>query len=402
MGEATKIATEHAVNAEMAGLVERVREAIPTIRQHSPQGDKERRVPDTVIDTLDAAGVFQLGTPKRFGGHEASAKDFLDIVSTVSEADGGTGWISALVGMGNWVVGTFGKQAQEEVYGANPKARVTGVVTPTATTKRVEGGLRVTGKWYYNSGGWHTDWLAVGIPVVDEDGQVIDQGIALIPRTETDIEDTWYVAGMRSSGSICIVVDDVFVPDHRITSVPAAVVGQYDTEFKDESAYRMALSPLFSLVLAGPQLGMGRAALEFVRSKAENKPIAYTFMTSQADSVAFQLQITEAALLIDTAHLLAYKAAEIIDDAAAAGVYPEVLDRAKVRAYTGRAIESVTKAIDILVSAHGAGSFAEVSPLQRIWRDSNVGARHAVIMPIINYEIYGKALMGKDNITPLL
>ena len=47
--------------------------------------------------------------------------------------------------------------------------------------------------------------------------------------------------------------------------------------------------------------------------------------------------------------------------------------------------------------AHGAGSFAQVNPLQRIWRDSAVAARHAVALPMVNYEIYGKALLGRPD-----
>jgi hypothetical protein len=51
----------------------------------------------------------------------------------------------------------------------------------------------------------------------------------------------------------------------------------------------------------------------------------------------------------------------------------------------------------------GAGSFADASPLQRIWRDSATAARHAVVSPQVSYEIYGKALLGvDDNITPLI
>jgi alkylation response protein AidB-like acyl-CoA dehydrogenase len=119
--------------------------------------------------------------------------------------------------------------------------------------------------------------------------------------------------------------------------------------------------------------------------------------------VAFQLQIAEAAMLIDTAHLHAYRAADDIDTAAASGVYPDVIARSRVRADTGWVLDHITKAINILVSAHGAGSFGETNPLQRIWRDSNVAARHAVTLPAVNYEVYGKALLGRDDqITPLI
>lgn len=143
--------------------------------------------------------------------------------------------------------------------------------------------------------------------------------------------------------------------------------------------------------------------MDFVIDKAAKKPISYTFFTSQKESTAFQLQIAEAARLIDTAHLHAYRAAADIDEAAARGDYPDYLIRSRVRSDTGYVADCVTRAIDILLSAHGAGSFAEVSPLQRIWRDSAVAARHAIVSPTVSYEVYGKALLGVDQpITPMV
>jgi alkylation response protein AidB-like acyl-CoA dehydrogenase len=186
-------------------------------------------------------------------------------------------------------------------------------------------------------------------------------------------------------------------------SVPPAIEGHYPTEHTDEALYRSALVPILALVLAGPQLGLGRAALQIVRDKAPKKPISYTFYTAQSDSVAFQLQLAEAAMLIDTAILHAYRAADDIDQAAARGEYLDYLGRARVRADTGWAVEHITKAIDLLLTAHGAASLAEANPLQRIWRDSAVAARHAVVLPIVGYEVYGKALLEReDSITPLV
>ncbi|MGD0515791.1 MAG: acyl-CoA dehydrogenase family protein, partial [Terriglobales bacterium] len=222
-------------------------------------------------------------------------------------------------------------------------------------------------------------------------------GLALIPFTDLAIEETWFVAGMSSTGSNCLIAADVFVPEHRIMSGLQALGGQYPTGRTDETLYRSAFIPVLALALVGPQLGMGRRALELVTKKADTKPISHTFFTAQAESTAFQLQLAQAALMIDTAHLHAHRAADDIDRAAAAGAYPDLLTRARVRADTGWALEHITKAIDTLLFAHGAGSFAQVNPLQRIWRDSAVAARHAIGLPLVNYEIYGKALLGRPD-----
>ena len=208
---------------------------------------------------------------------------------------------------------------------------------------------------------------------------------------------------MRSAGSNCLTADDVFVPRHRILSLPLAIHGINGTEYTDAPLYRSALVPVQALALVGPELGLGRKALQLVKEQACAKPISYTYYTAQSDSVGFQLQLAEAAMMIDTAHLHAYRAADDIDSAARRGEYPDRLARARVRADTAWVLDNVTKAINILVSAHGPGSFAETNPLQRIWRDSAVAARNAVTLPMPNYEIYGKALLGRDDqITPFI
>jgi alkylation response protein AidB-like acyl-CoA dehydrogenase len=395
--------TEAAAAPSSDELVARIRELQPLIEKNAAQGEADRRVVEESITALTDAGIFKVAQPRRYGGYQAPLRTMLDVSAAVSEADGGTGWVVALSNVCAWLTGLFSEQAQDDVWGTDPDAKVSGVQTPSAEAVRVDGGFRITGRWFYNSGSWHASWAILGFPILDGDGQLIDQGLALIPYTDLDIEETWFVAGMSSSGSNCLIAADVFVPEHRIMSGLGAIEGHYPTEHADETLYRSALVPVLALVLAGPQLGLARKALEIVTSKAAGKEIAYTFFTAQADSTAFQLQLAEAALMIDTAHLHAYRSADDLDRAAASGVYPDPLLRTRVRADTAWVLQHVTKAIDILLFAHGAGSFAQVNPLQRIWRDSAVAARHAVTLPAVNLEIYGKALLGRtDQITLLI
>jgi alkylation response protein AidB-like acyl-CoA dehydrogenase len=387
-----------------AELVARIKELAPLLKKNAAEGEQNRRVVEESIDALTAAGAFKVSVPKRYGGYAMDMRSMLDVSKAVGAADGGTAWVVTLVNVCNWFTGLFPEQAQDEVFGADPDAKVSGVLTPTATAEKVNGGYKVTGRWYYNSGSWHASWAVLGVPLQDETGAVVDQALALIPTDQMTLEETWFVAGMKSSGSNCLIAEDVFVPDHRIMSVPPAVQGQYPgTQADTEPLYRSAFIPVASLVLIGTQLGLGQAALDFVVEKAPKKAISYTFFEKQSDSVAFQLKIAEAAQLLDTANLHAYRAAQDIDEAAARGDYLDYTARARVRADVGWVAEHVTKAIEILLSAHGAGGFAESSPLQRIWRDSATAARHAVVSPAVSYEVYGKALLGVDEqITPLV
>jgi len=391
--------------AQPGDLIARATALKPLLAGNAAETDARRLLPEENVAALAEAGLFSLTVPRRFGGLEVPFSTFLEANAVVGEACGSSAWVVALVNICNWLAGLYCDRAQQEVWGADPGARVCGVLAPTAETRRVDGGMVVTGTWAYASGCLHSTWAVLGLPVVDEAGEQIDQGLALVPMSELRIEDTWFVAGMRGTGSNTLVAEEVFVPDHMIMSIPAAVQGDYPTEHKDEALYRSSFVPSLAIILTFPQLGMSRAVVDTVIEKAPRRQIAYTVFDRQTDSAAFQLQVSDAAMLADTARLHSERAARVIDAAAGQGVELDYLDRARVRADVGWAIRKAREAIDLAISANGASSFAEVSPLQRFWRDSNTAGRHAVALPAVNQELYGKALLGipyEENITALI
>lgn len=384
-------------------LVARARALGPLLAKNALKSEEDRRAHEENINAISEAGLFRLMVPKRFGGHQGSIASHLEVTAALAEFCAGTAWVTALTNVCAWFVGLYPRRAQEDVFGANPDARVAGVFTPSNDCRRVEGGLVVSGKWYWSSGSLHADWVTVGVMEHDANGTFVGHYLALIPKSDVTVEDTWYTVGMRASGSNCVVAKGVFVPDHRLLDVGAAVNSDYPTEFKDEAEYRGAFVPVAAIVLVGAQLGLGRAALKYVIEKAPQRSIAYTSFEKQTSSVMFQAQIAEASQKIDTAHLHAFRAAADIDNAAQRGEKLDYVTRARVRADAAVVVNSITEAINILISAHGAGTFAEASPLQRIWRDSNTAARHAVVMPAVGIEVYGKALLGVENtVTPLV
>jgi len=374
----------------------------PLLERNAEETERLRRLPDENVQALTEAGVFLTTVPRRFGGYESSLRTKLEVSAAVAEGCGSSAWVVTLINVCNWMASLYAEEAQQEVFGSGAPARVAGVLAPSATSRRVDGGLVVSGRWPWASGSLHSTHAEVGVPVVDDAGQCVDQGLALIPRDEVTIEDTWFVAGMRGTGSNTIVADEVFVPDHRVLSISAALRNEYATPHKDEVPYRSSFIPVLALVLVGPQLGLGRAALEHVLAKAPRRAIASTKFERQTDSTAFTLAVSEAAMRIDTAHLHAFRAADDIDRAAEHGEDLDYVTRARVRADTGYSARLIREAIDLLISAHGASSFAEVSPLQRIWRDSNTAGRHAVVNPAVNAEVYGRALLGTEQITELI
>lgn len=382
----------------------RIPDLIDLLRSNASRADTERRVPQENIDALADAGLFRLIAPARYGGPQTGVRAFLECSAELGRGCGSTAWVMSLINTTMWMVGLYPERAQREIFDADPAALACSVLTPGGTSESADQGQVITGRWPFASGSLHAGWAVLGIGIVDESGVPVGQGLALVPMSELSIEDTWYVAGMRGTGSNTLVAERVFVPEHRILSVTRAIQGLYPTPHRGESLFHSAFVPMLALALAAPQLGLARGAFEAVQnSLAKGKGISQTFYDNAAHASSTQLRIADAAELIDTAELHLFRAADDIDRWAATGTYMPLRERARVRMDTAYVARRAREAVDILLDVHGAGSFAEVNPLQRIWRDLETASRHAIVGSAVAGELYGRALLGvEEQITHLI
>ncbi|KAA0092656.1 oxidoreductase [Mycolicibacterium sp. P1-18] len=379
-------------------LVARAVALQPLLRQHAGYGDVHRRQPDEVVEALTEAGLFGLLVPRRFGGQQASLRTLLDVTEALGEVDGSAAWVVSLGAVAGWLVGLASERAREDVFGEDPDARIAGSITPTPA-QRVDGGVLVTGRWPYASGAPHATWAAVGALVTDDAGTP-DVLLCLIPMAEVTVEDTWRTVGMRGTGSHHLAAENVFVPAHRTIRLSDIAEGASSGD-ADDADDRPHTGSVLSLSILCPLLGLGRAALALATEKADAKPLHHTVYHRQADSVGVQIQLARAALALETARLHAVHVVDELDAAAARGIRPDYAARAKIRAQCGYAMTQALEAVNVAADLYGAGSFAESSPMQQVWRDANVLARHAGQNAHVGYEVFGKALLGlPERISP--
>ena len=95
-----------------------------------------------------------------------------------------------------------------------------------------EGGYRITGRTPFVSNCHDADWLLTTALVMREANSTpVDEPemiMAYLPRASCEILDTWYVMGMRGTGSDDIAVTDVFVPrDRTFPFVPEFTPGSH-------------------------------------------------------------------------------------------------------------------------------------------------------------------------------
>jgi len=320
------------VRPEIDAVIERIDTLRPELIAAGREGDNLRRVPDAAFDALAGTGAFSISVPTRFGGLAANTREAHAVARAIGRGDGSAAWVHGILDSGAWVLALMDDQAQEDVWGGDggKDAFISIVLATTSQAQRVDGGYSVTGRWSYGTGSLHAAWSLLGIPLTDENGEVVDAGLALIPTADLTVDDNWYVAGMRASGSVTQVAEDVFVPAHRVFPLTAAVEGGY-LGSNPEQSYQTVFVPSLFMKLIGPHLGMGRAALDYVMAKAESKAIAYTGYEKQADSATFQVAVAKAAVLLNAVELVSADIADDIYDAAARGYYAPYAARISMR-----------------------------------------------------------------------
>ena len=373
----------------------------PLFARNAAQAERDRRLPQENIEALEGANLFKLMTPRRWGGYGVPLATALGTFAELGRGCASTSWVTMIISASTWFASLLPDRGQEEIF-ANPAGvRVCSPISPTAKGQRVDGGLRVSGKFPFASGCWHSSWAALGFQVEDDAHNVVDQVFGFVPISEIEIEETWFVAGMCGTGSNTLVAKDLFIPDHRILSFRNLMSGDYPhRRHSGEPSDRWSFSPLLPLNLLGTVVGIARSLLEAVIDGTQKRPITFTTYSRQADAAVLQHQMAESALKIDGAWLHTMRSASDVDEAAGAGRQLEYAARARIRGECGYAAKLVRDAVDALVSVGGASSFADTNPIQRMWRDASVATRHAALATT-NLEIYGRALLGVEgNISP--
>jgi 3-hydroxy-9,10-secoandrosta-1,3,5(10)-triene-9,17-dione monooxygenase len=379
-------------------LTQRARDLVPLLIENAGRVEAERRLPEENVDALTRSGLLRILVPRRLGGYEQPLSTQIDVCAELARGCASTAWVAMIMSSGAWIAGLLPDKAQKDVFGGGTDPRICGVLTPSSQIEPVDSGFRVSGRWGFCSGSLHADWFLLATP---ETGDLAG-GLCLVPVSDVDVEDTWFTMGMRGTGSNTVVAQEVFVPEHRFAAMPDILDGPLN-DHPEETVYRSEFGPTTVTFLVGPLLGMAQAALDHVVAKAATRGVTYTSYERQSAAPVVQLSVARAAQSLDTARLQVKKVLSDIAAGAAAGTRLGYADRARARFAAASAAQHSVEAVRLLVGAHGSGSFAESSVLQRILRDAETAASHALLNPDIGAEIYGRALLGvTEPLSPLV
>jgi alkylation response protein AidB-like acyl-CoA dehydrogenase len=389
-------ALEQLCDPALPGLspVVQARDLVPLLRANAAESERTGRLTEESAGALRSAGFFAVQSPRRLGGHEADLRTAVDVYRELGRGCGSGAWISMILSGGSLMASLLGDQARDEVWGDSPGTGVCASLTPSGSARPVDGGVVASAVCRPLSGVHQAGWALVHVPVYDN-GEVTERTMLLVPLDDVAVEETWHVAGLQATGSDTVVLDEVFVPRHRVLSFARMTVGGYAQDHPAEPlAATTVLSDLIVTVM-GPVLGMAQAALEHTREiLSSGKSIGASLYTDARRSPSVQFNVADAASLIDTALLHTVRAADDVDLACRAGRQLDLPTRARIRMDMRTAAQSARQAVTLLLNVGGARGFALSNPVQRLWREVETAARHPMLAPDLSREIYARVLLG--------
>jgi alkylation response protein AidB-like acyl-CoA dehydrogenase len=385
---------------ELGELKARLAGILPKIAARAVETENARRVPDENIMALHDIGYFDIVKPALFGGYEHDFDVLIDLNIELAKACASTSWVAGIFGAQQWIIAGFPEQAQADVWGANPKALACGSYAPTAKAIRRDAGYILSGRWSFTSGCDNAQWAlcAALLPPENEAGKLAP-AFLLVPASDYAIDDTWHVVGLAGTGSKTLVLDNVFVPSHRVLNIadlasgttPGAALHSHNPTFS------VPAFCVISTCLASAAVGAAAGALEDYLARTSNR-LTHGSITGSNNRMAefptVQLRVAEAAACTDAAREILLRDLRARIQTARAGGSVTVEDRITSRRGHAFAVTLSLRAVEALNASTGGAGLDLSNPVQRAWRDANAVARHKGMNWDAVGTMYGQMALG--------
>jgi 3-hydroxy-9,10-secoandrosta-1,3,5(10)-triene-9,17-dione monooxygenase len=399
-GAILPIVVEHGKGAMRADLDT----LLPALRARRDETRENRKVLPEVRDMIRDSGVARLLQPPAYGGAGGPLRDIVGAVSDVGAACGSTGWAVVQYVVHPFMVAQWPREAQDEVWGDDPKNLVAGILIQSlGRYERVDGGYRVSGRWPFVTGVDTCDWCIVSGYEEGRVGQHESHLHFLIERGEIEILDTWNALGLRGSGTNDVRLREFFVPAHRGLSMEALRGGESPGgHWRETPFYMLPSYPIFGCGISSGAVGI---ALEMVAEYNEIARKKGSIMAEKgvATFASQHIRFAESKAAVDCARqLLSFAADEIGAIACEEGRVPTLEERARCRAlatYAGNIAMDASRAIWGL---SGAASVYSNSSLGNLFTDMLVANQHFTQNKDVNFTTYGRMLYGLDIDNPTL
>jgi alkylation response protein AidB-like acyl-CoA dehydrogenase len=396
-------------------LLADIRKLAPHITSRAAEIEAGHRTPIELVEALRSTGVFRMFVPQSHGGLELDLPAALEVIGALGRIDGSLGW-TAMVGAGSAIfVPYLPRETFDQVYQDGPDMIIAASAQPAGTAEAVADGWRINGRWPFMSGCQHADWI-LGFCVVSadiagffdavshdwlpeggkrllaptgQDGPPMLRGF-MLPAHNWQIEDTWYAAGLKGTGSHHVMLRDMLVP--AANSFDPVSGGQCQPGPLYQAV--LGLIPLLHCAFA---VGIAEGTLEELVELANTGRRQQRAAVPMRASEIFQYELGR----IDAE----LRAARAFSQVQAGSHWGHALGgtlngEALLAEGTQTAIwvtAACIRVVDACFAVGGGSALYESSPLQRRMRDLHAAAQHVGVQQR-HYANSGKVLLDSSTV----
>lgn len=352
-----------------------------TLREQADNAESQRRLPATTVEALHGEGFLSLLLPSDVGGHGLGPTAALAAMSAIAMNDGAAGWCSMISSTTCLLAGFLDLESAKTTFGS--ATAVGGVFAPNGRGRRVDGGVKVSGRWQWGSGLHHCEWIVAGVTLDDGDRVTV-----VVPQSEVTLDDTWQTVGMRGTGSVDFTIDDVVVPNNRLIPQIGA------TAISTDPIVRLPNFSILGAGVASVALGVAeRAWCEAVVLANERSPQFSRRLLSQQSSV--QSTIARSRSRLNAAGGELFRSVEDAYQLVLAGQKVPVDTRVRIRGAAALAVEEAAAVANEMFRLAGGAAVYDSSVLGRCLRNLSVIPQHIMVAPRL-FETLGRHHLGLE------
>ena len=263
---------------EAPDYLARAKALAPLLDQSSAAIERDRRLPQPVVEAMIDAELFRMLLPRAYGGGECDPLSFVRVLEEIARHDASAAWCLGQTGVCAIAAAYLPEESARAIWGDRRGILAWGAAAPPVKAIAADGGWRVTGSWSFASGGHHATWLgghciacdADGTPRRNAKGGMVPRTL-LFPVSAIAWTDIWDVIGLRGTASDKYSVTDLFVP--AAFSLDRDQPGE---RRQSGPLYRLRTDQLYASGFACVALGIARGMLDaFIATANEKTPRGY-------------------------------------------------------------------------------------------------------------------------------
>ena len=172
--------------------------------------------------------------------------------------------------------------------------------------------------------------------------------------------------GLEGTGSKQIVVEDTFIPAHRIVPFDQLLFGTTPgvALYPDNPYYKARMTLVLNTMLQGPTIGMAMGLLEFFEERVKRRVDGHTGQPA-SERPGVQLRFAESAAEVEVAVMLMRQLVQDLAAPGRSGAPMTAEERTRLRRNVAYSIKMCVQAADRLLESGDASGMYRAQPIQR-------------------------------------